>query len=91
MRYWDGCKPLPCMEGMGLGTHLLVASQGGWSFLCAERPERWQSMEGATTGDPLVIQHSDSPTCETCALLIKRNLESYLTASNWPITWRRVS
>ena len=90
MRYWDGCEPQCCMPGMGRGTHLLVASMGGWSYLCAERPERWQSMEGVKTDDPLVIPHFDSPTCETCALLVKQNLHDYLTANNWPVTWSKV-
>lgn len=90
MKYWDGVPPIKCVDGFGAGTHLLVASRGGWSFFCVERPERWQTMKGAPTDDPVVIPHSDEPTCEVCALLVKKNASENLTSANWPITWKKV-
>jgi hypothetical protein len=72
-----------------MGTHLLVANRGGgWGYLCAERPENWQTMEGHPTDDPLIIPTIDHPTCEVCSMLITKNrTETYLVKSNWPVSW----
>lgn len=56
-------------------------------MLCYERPERWQSMEGHTTDEPLIIPNSEPPSCEVCKLLLERNEVEKLTKSNWPIEW----
>lgn len=91
MKKWDGVAPLPCMEGMGTGTHLLVANQGGWGYLCCEKPERWQTMEGHPTDEPLIIPNSDQPTCTTCLLILTRNETTNLTKENWPVRWRQLT
>lgn len=89
MKKWDGIEPQPCWSWFG-NTHLLVASEGGWSFLCIEKPERWQTMEGHPTDDPLIIPNSEKPTCEVCLLILNKNDETNLTNDNWPVSWRRV-
>lgn len=86
MKKWDGVPPLPCWDG-----HLLVANQGGWGMLCYERPERWQTMEGHPTDEPLIIPNEDQPSCEVCKLLLDRNEVEKLTKQNWPIEWVKVS
>lgn len=86
MRKWDGISPQPCVEGFGMGTHLLVASRGGWSYLCSEDPERWQDMLGNPTTEPLIIPNSDRPTCKMCKYVLELDEGGAGVCSRtWPI------
>lgn len=86
MKKWEFVDAAPCLYG-----HLIVATRNGaWSNLCQARPERWETIQGEATDEPLIYPNSDKPTCEVCAMLLERNAAENLTKDNWPIEWKPV-